>query len=151
MPGGLLRRSQVLSSAAVLSLVLAASFVFGGLANPLYALFLAYTNDFLEYEQMAAAGGRLVFITGVGAIFGPIIIGGVINAVGPPGFFLFLAALMAFIALYAAYRMTVRPGAETGQHRKLCACPAIRLACGHGGRTGILCRCGRGERGGGRA
>ena len=91
------------------TVILAASFVFGGLANPLYALFLAYTNDFLEFEQMAAAGGRLVFITGVGAIFGPLIIGGVIDVVGPAGFFLFLAALMAFIALYAAIRMTVRP------------------------------------------
>ena len=91
------------------TVILAASFVFGGLANPLYALFLAYTNDFLEFEQMAAAGGRLVFITGVGAIFGPLIIGGVIDVVGPAGFFLFLAALMAFIALYAAFRMTVRP------------------------------------------
>ena len=91
------------------ALVLASAFVFGGLANPLYALFLAYTNDFLEYEQMAAAGGRLVLLTGVGAIFGPLTIGAVIDVIGPAGFFLFLASLMAFIALYAAYRMTVRP------------------------------------------
>lgn len=89
--------------------LLIAAFFFGGLANPLYALFLAYTNDFLEYEQMAAAGGRLVFITGVGAIAGPLVIGVVIDLIGPRGFFLFLASLMAFIAVYAAYRMTVRP------------------------------------------
>jgi len=91
------------------AMILVASFIYGGLANPLYALFLAYTNDFLEYEQMAAAGGRLVFITGVGAIFGPVVIGGVIDVIGPAGFFFFLAALMASISLYAAYRMTVRP------------------------------------------
>ena len=91
------------------AVILVAGFIFGGLANPLYALFLAYTNDFLEFEQMAAAGGRLVFITGVGAIFGPLVIGGVIDFIGPHGFFLFLAALMAFISIYAAYRMTVRP------------------------------------------
>ncbi|MEM6610451.1 MAG: MFS transporter [Pseudomonadota bacterium] len=91
------------------TLVLAAAFIFGGLANPLYALFLAYTNDFLEYEQMAAAGGRLLFINGIGAILGPIVIGAMIDVAGAAGFFIFLAALMAFMAVYAVYRMTVRP------------------------------------------
>lgn len=90
------------------ALVIIAAVVFGGLANPLYALFLAHTNDHLEYEQMAAAGGRLVFVTGVGAIFGPLIIGVVIDVIGPQGFFLFLSALMAIIALYASYRTTQR-------------------------------------------
>ncbi|MEM9319910.1 MAG: MFS transporter [Pseudomonadota bacterium] len=91
------------------AIVLIAAALFGGLANPLYALFLAYTNDFLEYEQMAAAGGRLLFINGVGAIIGPIMIGLVIDYVGASGFFFFLAGLMAFMSIYAAYRMTVRP------------------------------------------
>ncbi|MEM9755079.1 MAG: MFS transporter [Pseudomonadota bacterium] len=89
--------------------VLGAAFVYGGLANPLYALFLAYTNDFLESEQMAAAGGRLLFVNGVGAILGPLVLGVALNTFGPPGYFLFLLALMAFLTLYALYRMSVRP------------------------------------------
>ncbi|MBF9029815.1 MFS transporter [Rhodobacterales bacterium HKCCE3408] len=94
---------------SVYTLLIAAAFLYGGLANPLYALLVAYVNDFLKPEQMAAAGGRLLFINGVGAVMGPVLVGFALQAVGPPGFFLFLAALMAGLGVYAAYRMTVRP------------------------------------------
>ena len=36
--------------------LLASAFMIGGLSNPLYSLLIAYTNDFLEHEDMAAAG-----------------------------------------------------------------------------------------------
>ncbi|QBY00987.1 MFS transporter [Rhodophyticola sp. CCM32] len=100
-------------------LLLMVSFLFGGLANPLYALLVAYTNDFLEYDQMAAAGGRLIFINGTGAIFGPLVVGAIMGAVGPAGYFGYLAVLMAGLAIYAAYRATVRPAPgweETGSY-----------------------------------
>ncbi|MEO0485065.1 MAG: MFS transporter [Pseudomonadota bacterium] len=90
-------------------LLLAAGFVLGGTTNPLYALIIAYTNDFLEYEDMAAASGGLIFLNGVGAIAGPLVIGWAMSAVGPEGFFLYLAILLIAIAGYAAYRMTRRP------------------------------------------
>ncbi len=34
--------------------------IVGGTSNPLYALLLAYTNDYLDNEDMASASGRLV-------------------------------------------------------------------------------------------
>ncbi|MEZ5534491.1 MAG: MFS transporter [Thiolinea sp.] len=86
-------------------LLLVALFV-GGAANPLYALLLAYVNDHLEYEQMSSASGGLIFINGVGAMGGPIIVGYMINQFGPNGFFLFIAVLSGMICLYALYRMT---------------------------------------------
>ena len=49
--------------------------VIGGIANPLYALLLAYTNDYLEHDMMAAASGGLLFVNGLGAIIGPLVIG----------------------------------------------------------------------------
>ena len=88
--------------------LLAAAFLVGGMSNPLYSLLIAYTNDFLEYDDMAAASGGMVFISGLGAISGPIITGWIMTAFGPPGFFVFIAALMIALALYAAYRMTQR-------------------------------------------
>ena len=100
-------------------LMLAAAFVLGGMANPLYALLIAYTNDFLEHEDMAAASGGLIFINGLGAITGPLIIGWLMGQIGPGGFFLFLAGLMFSLAIYAAYRMTQRaatPRDETGSY-----------------------------------
>lgn len=89
--------------------LLAAAFLVGGLSNPLYSLLIAYTNDFLEYEDMAAASAGLLFLNGVGAIMGPLVIGYAIQVFGPPGFFLLLAVVMLFLAGYATYRMTQRP------------------------------------------
>ncbi len=90
------------------TLLLSASFIVGGMANPLYALLIAYTNDFLEHDDMAAAAGGLVFINGLGAITGPLITGWLMGLVGPGGFFLFLAGLLVSLALYGAYRTTQR-------------------------------------------
>lgn len=91
--------------------------IIGGISNPLYSLLVAYTNDYLEGDQMAAASGGLLFANGVGAILGPLVIGWLMAVIGPSGFFLFIITLMALLALYAAWRMTQRasvPVSETG-------------------------------------
>ena len=91
-------------------ILLSTAFVIGGMSNPLYSLLIAYTNDYLEYEDMAAASGGLIFINGLGAIAGPLITGWLMGSgvFGPQGFFLFIATLLFAVAVYAAYRMTQR-------------------------------------------
>jgi len=99
--------------------LLVLAFVVGGVANPLYALFIAYTNDYLEVDDMAAASGGLVFAYGVGAVVGPMATGQVMELAGPHGFWLFLAVVFLSITLYAGWRMTRRPGVpvdETGSY-----------------------------------
>lgn len=89
----------------------------GGISNPLYSLLLAYVNDYLDRADMAAASAGLIFINGLGAISGPIITGWMMGAIGPAGFFLFMALIFGVLALYAAWRMTQRrvvPGASGG-------------------------------------
>ena len=91
--------------------------IIGGISNPLYSLLVAYTNDYLEGDQMAAASGGLLFVNGVGAIIGPLVIGWLMGVIGPSGFFLFIIVLMLLLAIYAAWRMTQRPAppvSETG-------------------------------------
>ncbi len=91
----------------------------GGVSNPLYALLLAYTNDYMEQDMMAAASGGLLFVNGMGAIIGPLVIGRMMGVIGPDGFFLFIGVLTAILAVYAAWRMTQRastPVAETGPY-----------------------------------
>jgi len=78
------------------------------MTTPLYALFLAYTNDFLSLEDMPAASGGLVLTFGVGAILGPLIAGWSMEHLGPQSFWLVLAGTFAVIAVYALYRMTRR-------------------------------------------
>ncbi|WP_136441287.1 MFS transporter [Pacificoceanicola onchidii] len=99
--------------------ITAAAFVIGGCSNPLYSLLIAYTTDFLEPEDMASASGGLLFINGLGAITGPLVIGYVMEVVGPYGFFVLLAVLLGTMALYALFRMTRRaalPVADTGSY-----------------------------------
>ncbi len=100
-------------------MLLVSAFVIGGMSNPLYSLLIAYTNDYLDHDDMAAASGGLVFINGLGAIAGPMITGWLMGdaLLGPPGFFAFMAALLAAMAVYALYRTTQRaaiPVEETG-------------------------------------
>lgn len=90
----------------------------GGITNPVYALLIAYTNDFLSREQMAAASAGLIFLNGFGAIFGPTATGWMMETVGPRGFFLFIAILYIALAAYAVYRMTRRAAPQvTGAFR----------------------------------
>jgi MFS family permease len=88
--------------------IMAAAFLAGGMTTPLYALLLAYTNDFLSAEDMPAASGGLVFTFGLGAILGPLLTGWAMQGLGPNGFWLVIGATFVTMALYAAYRMTQR-------------------------------------------
>lgn len=104
----------------VFVLLLVSAFVVGGMANPLYSLLIAHTNDFLEHDDMASASGGLIFINGLGAILGPVVTGWMMGTtLGPAGFYLFTAILFVAMVLYAGYRSTVRdtvPVDETGQY-----------------------------------
>jgi len=92
-----------------LAVLLGAGAVIGGVANPLYGLLVAYTNDYLAPEEMASAAGGLIVLNGIGATGTPILVGLAMDAVGPAGFPLFIAGLLGAISLYAIYRMSVRP------------------------------------------
>ena len=96
-----------LSEGNVNALMLAA-FLAGGVTTPLYALFLAYTNDALSAEDMPAASGGLVFTFGLGAISGPLVTGWAMQTAGPFAFWPVVGITFGVIAIYALYRMTQR-------------------------------------------
>jgi len=79
--------------------------LFGGLAFPLYSLCLAYINDHLEPEQMIAASGALVLVSGLGAVAGPLAFAAIMDYFGNPALFMAIAAVHALTALFAIYRM----------------------------------------------
>ena len=91
-----------LSNSYLIALVAGAAI--GGTSNPLYALLIAYANDYLAREDMAAASGGLLFINGVGAIAGPLIVGAMMDRLGPTGYWVFLTTLMFSVTLYGIYR-----------------------------------------------
>lgn len=89
-------------------ILVACAFFLGGLSNPLYSLLIAYANDYLEQDQMAAAAGGLLFINGCGAMTGPIIVGSAMTHFGTEWFFITLVLLLSAIGLYGTYRMSQR-------------------------------------------
>ena len=80
----------------------------GGVTNPLYSLFIAYTNDFLDHDDMAAAAGGMILANSIGAIAGPLIIGWLMTTFGANSFFAYISALLAAMTVYAVYRSTRR-------------------------------------------
>ena len=94
--------------ADVFLIIMASAFLIGGMSNPLYSLLIAYTNDFLEIDDMASASGGLLFLNGLGAISGPLFTGYLMTKMGPEGFFIILATFLGFLTVYGFYRMTQR-------------------------------------------
>lgn len=88
-------------------IVLSAAAV-GGTSNPLYALLIAYANDYLDRSEMAGASGGLLFINGLGAVAGPLIVGWMMVNTGVEGFWAYIAVMMLGLGAYAGWRMTQR-------------------------------------------
>jgi len=82
--------------------------VFGGFSMPIYSLSLAHTNDSLNSDQMLEASSKLVFVFGLGSVFGPLTAGLAMDVFGPHAFFVYLAIVYVFIGIFAVYRMTQR-------------------------------------------
>ncbi len=94
------------------ALILVSGAIVGGTSNPLYALLIAYANDYLESEDMASASGGLLFINGIGAISGPLTVGFMMDSIGNNGFWLYTGILMFGVGAYGLYRMTQRSRTE---------------------------------------
>ncbi|AGI68431.1 MFS-type transporter protein [Octadecabacter antarcticus 307] len=90
-------------------IILIGAAIVGGTSNPLYALYIAYANDFLEHEDMPAASAGFIFINGVGAIMGPILLGYVMGVFGEAYFWVVVALLMLAMAAYGLVRILQRP------------------------------------------
>jgi MFS family permease len=110
--------------------LLGVAFLLGGITNPVYALLIAYTNDFLSREEMPAASSGLIFLNGFGAIFGPLVTGWMMDVLGSDGFFVFIGLLYAALAAYAGYRMTRRAAPAKSQGSAAVSPNASALAVG---------------------
>ncbi len=91
-----------------IAIILVAAATVGATSNPLYALLIAYANDYLEREDMASASGGFLFINGCGAILGPLIVGRAMDDIGPHAYWGFIASLMIGLSVYGVWRMTRR-------------------------------------------
>lgn len=80
----------------------------GAMANPLYSLFIAHANDYLDKDDMASASAGMLFVNGSGAVTGPLLLGAAMDTFGAGGYFVFLAVVLFGISFYGLYRSTQR-------------------------------------------
>ncbi len=89
--------------------ILFVMFLFGGFTFPMYSLSLSHVIDVLPAGRAVTASVAVVFVTGVGAIFGPLSASLAMSAFGPAGFFWTMATVHLAIGLYAIVRIVRRP------------------------------------------
>jgi MFS family permease len=104
--------------------ILIAMFLFGGMSYPMYSLALSHVIDVLPSGRAVTASSTNVFLTGVGAIFGPLVAAGLMTAIGPSGFWWTLVLAFGVIAVFAAYRLIKRPKIEGLSPEPYLAVPA---------------------------
>lgn len=113
--------------AASLWSLAAIGFVFSGATAPLYGLGASQTNDRMQRGDYVAASGGLLFMWSLGSAVSPILAGAVMGLVGPRGLFVYIAAILAVVALFTAVRMLQRsevPRTERGPFVPALAAPA---------------------------
>lgn len=102
---------------------LIASFIVGGLAMPMYPLALSHINDRVPPGSAVGVSGVVSFVTGVGAILGPI--GGALamSTIGAGGLFLFIAAVYSGITAFALLRIVTHEGVPIKERRAFTMIP----------------------------
>ena len=88
--------------------VLISFFIVGGVSYPLYSVVIAYTNDYLDHEKMSSAAGGLVFMSGLGGVFVPVITGELMTVFGPVSLLCIISFSFIIIVGYGVYRSTRR-------------------------------------------
>ncbi len=79
--------------------------VFGGVLNPLYSLYMTYTKDILGEAGLANATGMLFYCNVTGAITGSLVIGAAMTLYGAEAYFIYIAVLMGFSAIFTLYHI----------------------------------------------
>lgn len=92
--------------------MLVAFALFGGFTFPFYTVASAHVNDRIEGPQRVAAAAAMGLIFAIGSIVGPFGASEAMAALGPPGYFIALAAVTGSLAVFTVYRIVVgRPSA----------------------------------------
>jgi MFS family permease len=78
----------------------------GGMIFTVYGLSVAYVNDLVPKEEVVETSTGLLLMYGAGAVLGPFLAGVVMSATENASFMLFLAAVMALVAMVVLNRLS---------------------------------------------
>ncbi len=84
-----------------LRVVLPAAALLGGFMSTLYPVCVAHAHDRMPADRVVAVSGRLILVSGIGSVLGPLIGASVMARFGINGVFYFMAATALVLALVA--------------------------------------------------
>ncbi len=106
-------------------LLFAVAVLYGSLAFPMYSLAVSHINDVVSDDQLVATAAGVLFVYGVGSIFGPIVASLMMTLLGPVGYLWSLSGFFAPVAAYSLYRLVTK--ARPGQKRFVSLPPRTSL------------------------
>ncbi len=83
-------------------------FLVGCCTFPLYSMAIAYTNDWIEPEQILGASAAMVTTNAIGAVIGPLVTSFLMSVYGANQYFVALVVIHGAIAAYTLFRMVVQ-------------------------------------------
>jgi MFS family permease len=109
--------------------VFPAAALLGGFMSTLYPVCVADAHDHMPADRVVAVSGRLILVSGVGSIVGPLIGTSVMARFSIDGLFYFMAAATLLLALVAAARrLSSTPPTHQGRTFEILAPQAAPLA-----------------------
>ncbi|MCB1885281.1 MAG: MFS transporter [Geminicoccaceae bacterium] len=97
------------------AVLVAATFLFGGCAVPLYSLAVAHANDHAKADEFVEIGAGLFLVFGIGATLGPFLGSAAVALLGPKALFWYTSAVHASLLLFALHRARIRPTKKPGR------------------------------------
>ena len=86
-------------------LLLAAIFIWGGLAFAIYPIAVAQLIDQLHSDEVLAGSSSLLMVNGIGSVCGPLLAGLLMQHLGAQALPLYFAATLGALAAYTFYRL----------------------------------------------
>ena len=93
------------AGATSVTAVYAGAFAFGLVAFPIFSISAAHANDFAEPDGVVELNAALMFVYATGAVLSPLVAATLIDALGAPALFLFVAAAHVALAGIGGWRL----------------------------------------------
>jgi len=109
--------------------VLTMAALLGGFMSTLYPVCVAFAHDRMPADRVVAVSGRLILVSGLGSVIGPLAGTGLMAQFNIDGVFYFMAAVAILLAIVAlAGSMTTRPPVHLERPFEILAPQAAPLA-----------------------
>src|SRR5699024_1545016 len=88
------------------------------------------TNDYIGPDELLGVGAGLVLVHGLGLIIGPVLVGWLMEALGPWSLFLTIMLVPAGLAVYAYWREQIGPAVLPSEKGEYVAVPGTTPSAG---------------------